>query len=106
MEFEDFAKLDLRTGRVLLAEPHPKADKLYRLAVDIGEAEPRQVIAGLREFFAPEELVGRQVVVVANLKPRKLRGLESQGMVLAVRTDAGMQLLTASGETPPGSKVS
>lgn len=106
VEFEDFAKLDLRTGRVLLAEPHPKADKLYRLAVDIGEAEPRQVIAGLREFFAPEELVGRQVVVVANLKPRKLRGLESQGMVLAVRTDAGMQLLTASGETPPGSKVS
>lgn len=106
VEYEDFQKLDLRLGVVLAAEPHPKADKLLRLEVDLGEATPRQIIAGLREFFSPEELMGRRVVVVANLKPRKLRGLESHGMVLAVRTEQGMRLLTSSGEAPAGSRVS
>jgi methionyl-tRNA synthetase len=106
VEYEDFQKLDMRLGVVLAAEPHPKADKLLRLDVDLGEGDPRQIIAGLREFFSPEELIGRRVVVVANLKPRKLRGLESHGMVLAVRTGEGMQLLTSSGDAPAGSRVS
>ena len=104
--YEDFTKVDLRVGTVLVAEPHPKADKLLRLEIDLGEDAPRQVIGGLREFFSPEELVGRQVVVVANLAPRKLRGLESHGMVLAVRTDGGMQLLTTTGDVANGGKVS
>lgn len=106
IEFTDFQKLDLRIGVVVDAVPHPDADRLLKLTVDIGEPAPRQIIAGLAEFFRPEEIKGRQVTVLANLKPRKLRGLESQGMVLAVRTDAGMELLRPSGEARPGSKVS
>lgn len=106
IQFEDFQKLDLRVGTVLVAEPHPKADKLLRLEVDLGEERPRQIVAGLREFFSPEELQGRQVVVVANLAPRKLRGLESQGMVMAVRSEGGMQLLTTTGPVVNGSKAS
>ncbi len=106
IEFTDFQKLDLRTGVVLDAVPHPDADRLLKLTVDIGEDKPRQIVAGLAEFFTPEGIKGRQVTVLANLKTRKLRGLESQGMVLAVRTDKGMELLTPSGEVKPGSKVS
>ncbi len=106
IEFADFQKLDLRVGTVVLAEKHPDADKLLRLEVDTGEDKPRQLVGGLAEFFTPEELVGKQVVVVANLKPRKLRGLESQGMVLAVRGDHGLALLTPSGQVTNGNKVS
>ena len=106
IEFTDFQKLDLRIGMVLDAVPHPDADRLLKLTVDIGEDKPRQIVAGLAEFFMPEGIKGRQVTVLANLKTRKLRGLESQGMVLAVRTDKGMELLTPSGEAKPGSKVS
>ncbi|MEW5774007.1 MAG: methionine--tRNA ligase [Thermodesulfobacteriota bacterium] len=106
-EFSDFQKLDLRVGAVLSAEKHPDADKLLRLMVDLGEeGGPRQIVAGLAEFFAPDALVGRQVVVVANLAPRKIRGLESQGMVMAVRQEGGMELLAVSGPVAPGSKVS
>lgn len=106
IQFEDFQKLDLRVGVVLSAAKHPKADKLLLLKIDLGEAEPRQIVAGLAEHFAPEELEKRQVVVVCNLEPRKLRGEVSQGMVLAVRQESGMKLLTASGAVAPGSKVS
>jgi methionyl-tRNA synthetase len=105
-EFEDFQKVELRVGTVLTVENHPKADKLYRIEVDLGEEQPRQIIAGLKEFFAPDALTGRQVVVVANLKPRKLRGLESQGMILALRTEDGMELLTASNPVPAGTRAS
>jgi methionyl-tRNA synthetase len=83
IEIDDFAKVDLRVGQVLSAERIPKADKLLLLKIDIGEQQPRQVLAGIAEYYEPEKLVGRKVVVVANLKPRKLRGYESQGMVVA-----------------------
>ena len=106
IEFEDFSKVELRAATVLLAEKHPDADKLLRLEVDLGEETPRQIIAGIAEFFSPEALVGRQICVVANLAPRKLRGLTSQGMVLAVRTPQGLELLSLSGSVPPGSKIS
>lgn len=106
IEFEDFQKLDLRVGTVLVVENHPKADRLYRVEVDLGEEKPRQVCAGIKEFFTPEQLVGRQVVVVANLKPRMLRGLESHGMILALKTQEGMELLTGSGRVPNGTKAS
>ena len=86
--YDDFAKLDLRTGVVLAAEPHPKADRLLRLDVDLG-FETRQVVAGLAAHYAPEDVVGRRVVIVANLAPRMLRGLESQGMVLMAEDRAG-----------------
>ncbi|MGE4421005.1 MAG: methionine--tRNA ligase [Pseudodesulfovibrio sp.] len=106
IEFEDFQKLDLRVGTVKEVEKHPDADKLLLVKVDTGDKEPRQVVAGLADYFQPDDLVGKQVVVVANLKPRKLRKQLSQGMVLAVKTDKGMELLTPTGEVPPGSKVS
>src|SRR5690349_10271893 len=83
IEIDDFAKVDLRAGQVLSAERLPKSDKLLLLKIELGEAEPRQVLAGIAQYYEPEKLVGRKVVVVANLKPRKLRGFESQGMVVA-----------------------
>ncbi len=81
IEYEDFAKLELLVGTIVEAEKHPKADKLLVFQVKIGE-ETRQIISGVAEFFSPEEALGKKVVVVANLKPRKLRGLESRGMLL------------------------
>jgi methionyl-tRNA synthetase len=83
IEIGDFAKVDLRVGQVLTAERVPKSDKLLLLQVEIGEEKPRQILAGIAEYYAPEKMVGRKVVIVANLKPRKLRGYESQGMVVA-----------------------
>ncbi|MUM76806.1 methionine--tRNA ligase [Pseudodesulfovibrio sp. F-1] len=106
IEFEDFQKLDLRVGTVVGVEPHPDADRLLLVQVDTGEDAPRQVVAGIAEFFTPDELVGRQVVVVANLKPRKLRKQLSQGMILAVKSGDSLKLLTPSGEVAPGSRVS
>ncbi|HEV2837523.1 MAG TPA: methionine--tRNA ligase [Pyrinomonadaceae bacterium] len=83
IEIDDFAKVDLRVGQVLSAERIPKADKLLLMKIDLGEEQPRQILAGIAQYYEPEKLVGRKVVIVANLKPRKLRGLESQGMVVA-----------------------
>jgi methionyl-tRNA synthetase len=105
-EFEDFQKLDIRVGSVLEARRHPDADKLLVLRVDLGEAEPRQIVSGIAEFFKPEDLPGRQVVVVANLKPRKIRKQLSQGMVLTVKTAEGMELLSTPQAVPGGSRVS
>ena len=83
IDITDFAKVDLRAGQVVSAERVPKADKLLLLKIDIGEEQPRQVLAGIAQYYEPEKLIGRKVVVVANLQPRKLRGFESQGMVVA-----------------------
>lgn len=80
---DDFLKVELRVGEVKVAERIPKADKLLRFEIDLGEEKPRQILAGLAEYYDPEKLIGRKVVVVANLKPRKMRGLESQGMICA-----------------------
>ncbi len=79
---DDFAKIDLRVARILVAERIPKADKLLRLEVDLGD-EKRQILSGIAEWYTPEELIGRRIVVIANLAPRKMRGLESHGMLLA-----------------------
>ncbi|MFP4517377.1 MAG: methionine--tRNA ligase [Desulfovibrionales bacterium] len=106
VEFPDFQKLDLRVGTVVSAEPHPDADKLLKLMVDIGEDQPRQIIAGLAAYYRPEELPGRQVTVLANLSPKKLRGLVSQGMVLAVKSGTDLTLLTPAADVENGSKVS
>ncbi|MEO8071848.1 MAG: methionine--tRNA ligase [Acidobacteriota bacterium] len=80
---DDFLKVELRVGEIKVAERIPKADKLLRFEIDLGEEKPRQILAGLAEYYEPETLIGRKVVVVANLKPRKMRGLESQGMICA-----------------------
>jgi methionyl-tRNA synthetase len=86
--YEDFEKLDLRVGRVLEAEKVPKADKLLKLIVDLG-FEKRTILSGIAEYYKPEELVGKLVTVVANLAPRKIRGIESQGMLLMAGNDFG-----------------
>jgi len=83
IRIDDFLKVELRVGEIKVAERIPKADKLLRFEVDLGEEKPRQILAGLAEYYEPEKLIGRKVVVVANLKPRKMRGLESQGMICA-----------------------
>ena len=107
IQFDDFLKLDLRVAIIRQAEAHPKADKLIVLQVDLG-SEQRQVIAGLRGHYEPAELVGKQIVVLTNLPPRPMRGLESQGMLLAGVTEdqSSVVLLTTEKELPPGAKVS
>jgi methionyl-tRNA synthetase len=105
--FEDFIKVDLRVGEILTAERVPKSDKLLRFTVDVGEAEPRQILAGIAKYYEPEPLVGRKVVIVANLKPRKLFGYESQGMVCAasVGEEGKPVLATFTEDVPNGARL-
>ena len=107
IEIGDFAKVDLRVGQVLTAERIPKADKLLLMTIDIGEEKPRQVLAGIAEYYEPEKMVGRKVVVVANLKPRKLRGYESQGMVVAASIgEVGRPVIaTFTEDVPNGARL-
>jgi len=106
VSIDDFAKMDIRVGTVTSAGPHPNADKLIVLNVDLGEPEARQLVAGLKQWYSPEDLIGKQIVVLANLEPAKLRGVESQGMLLAASDNAGVAVLTLNRQTAPGSKVS
>lgn len=101
---EEFQKLDLRVGRIVTAEPVPKANKLLKLTVDIGP-EQRTVVAGIAQSYSPEALVGKSIILVANLAPRTLRGIESQGMVLAAESDDQIVLAGFEAPVPPGSKV-
>ena len=107
IEIDDFAKVDLRVGQVLSAERVPKADKLLLMKIDIGEEQPRQVLAGIAQYYEPEKLIGRKVVVVANLKPRKLRGLDSQGMVVAASYGAEGRpvIATFTEDVPNGARL-
>ncbi len=100
ISIDDFAKIELRVGLVKVAERVPKADKLLRLEIDIG-TEVRQVLAGIAEAYAPETLVGRKVVIVANLAPRKLRGMESNGMIVAASLEGGKPVLASFLEDVP-----
>ncbi len=104
---EDFLKVELRVGEILTAERIPKADKLLKFTIDLGEETPRQVLAGIAQYYEPENLIGRKVIVVANLAPRKLRGLESQGMILAASIgDEGRPILAGFlEEVPNGAKL-
>lgn len=102
---DDFARVDLRVARVLAVERVPKADKLLQLKVDLGD-EQRTVLAGIAEHYAPQELVGRSLILVANLAPRTIRGVVSHGMLLAADAEgAGVSLLAPDKELPPGSRV-
>lgn len=105
ISIEEFARVDLRVGTIRSAEPHPKADRLLVLTVDLGEPTPRQLVAGIRAAYDHRFLVGQQVVVVANLKPAVLRGVESQGMLLAASDDAGLAVLSPGRRFAPGTKV-
>jgi len=97
----------LRVGQVLTAERIPKADKLLLLTIDIGEEKPRQVLAGIAEYYQPEQLIDRKIVVVANLKPRKLRGYESQGMVVAasIGPEGRPVIATFTEDVPNGARL-
>ncbi len=107
--FDDFLKLDLRIAKVTEVRDHPNADKLIILDIDLG-SEQRQIVAGLKPYCDPQSLVGKNLVVVTNLQPRKMRGVESNGMLLAASWGEGEQMkvvvLTTDGEVPPGSAVS
>ncbi|AKU90447.1 methionine--tRNA ligase [Vulgatibacter incomptus] len=105
IDFEDFAKVELRVGKVLAAERIPKADKLLKLTVDLAEEAPRTIAAGIAEYYDPEALPGKHVVVVANLAPRTIRGIESRGMLLAGGGDQGKVVLAEVPGVPPGSRV-
>ena len=104
---DDFAKVELRVAKVLVAERIPKADKLLRLEVDLGY-EQRQILSGIAEWYTPEELIGRRIVVITNLAPRKMRGLESHGMLLAASTEGGKPYLATFADSdalPLGSRL-
>ena len=101
INFGDFMKVQMRVGEVKTAERVPKTDRLLHLMVDIGEPEPRSIVAGIAEAYEPESLIGRKVVIVANLKPRKMRGVESNGMIVAASVDGGKPVLAGFHEDVP-----
>jgi methionyl-tRNA synthetase len=105
ISFEEFGKVDLRVAHVVSAEPVPKAKKLLKLVVELAEGEKRQVVAGIAEAYPPETLVGKSVIFVANLKPATIRGVESQGMILAAGGDTILGLSAIDKDVPPGTKV-
>lgn len=105
VSIDEFRRIELKIATIKKAEPHPNADKLLVLQIDLG-SEERQIVAGIKGHYAPEELVGRQVVVVANLETAKLRGVESQGMLLAASDGDRIVILTPEKQVSPGAKVS
>jgi tRNA-binding protein len=105
ISIEDFRKVELKIATIKSAEPHPNADRLMVLQVDLG-SEQRQICAGIRNHYTPEELIGKQIVVVANLETAKLRGLESQGMLLAASDEGRVIIMTPEKPVQAGAKVS
>jgi methionine--tRNA ligase beta chain len=107
ISFDEYSKVKLRVGRVIEASDHPNADKLIVLKVDLGD-EQRQICAGLKGYYTSEQLMGKNLVLVTNLAPRKMRGIESNGMLLAAVTPDQSQVvvLTTEADVPPGTVVS
>ncbi|KHO53906.1 MAG: methionyl-tRNA synthetase [archaeon GW2011_AR18] len=105
MKYEDFEKLDLRVATVKKVEDHPNADKLYVLEIDLGN-ETRTIVAGIKKYYTKEELIGKQIIVLANLEAAKLRGIESNGMLLAASDEKGnVIVLTPDKQIDNGSKI-
>ncbi|HEX2121191.1 MAG TPA: methionine--tRNA ligase subunit beta, partial [Thermoanaerobaculia bacterium] len=105
ISIDDFMKVELRVAKVLEAEAVPKSKKLVKLKIDVG-TEQRTIVAGIAEAYTPEQLVGRTIAIVFNLKPAKLMGIESNGMVLAASPEGGKPMLVAfDGDVPPGTRV-
>ena len=105
IDIEHFAQVVLKTGIVVEAEAHPNADRLLVMKVDVGEDVPRQIVAGIRADWAPGQIVGRRLIICCNLKPAKLRGVESQGMMLAVRGNDRVWPIGVDGDISPGTRV-
>ena len=104
IDIDDFDKIDLRIGKVLEVKKHPRADKLLVFKIQLGE-EIRQIVSGIAKYYSPEELVGKNVVIVANLKPIKLRGEESQGMILSAADEKKLSVITTLSGIDSGAKV-
>ena len=106
IDFEDFMKVEMRTGRIVSVDDHPNADKLFVITIDEGSGSTRTVCAGLKGHYEPSDLEGLNVVFVANLEPRKLRGVMSEGMILAADDgEGGVKVLTTEGDILSGSRV-
>ncbi|MFH1592253.1 MAG: hypothetical protein ABIB47_02715 [Candidatus Woesearchaeota archaeon] len=106
IKFEDWAKLDLRVGKIKSAKDHPNADRQYILMVDLGKGEhDLQIVSGLKEYYAQDELLGKNIVVLKNLEPRAIRGVESQGMLLAAIFKEKVILLQPEKDIETGAKV-
>ena len=106
MKLDDFSKVDLRVGLITSVQEHPNADKLFVLKVDLGEDEERTIVAGLRGHYSAEELKGKKAIFVANLESVKLRGIESNGVILAVNgTENDIVILVPNGDAEIGSRV-
>ena len=105
ISYDDFARLDIRIGTVVAAELVPETDKLIKCTIDLGEMGTRTIVSGIAEWKSPEELVGKQLPYIVNLAPRMLRGVESQGMLLAASDENGVALLQPERNVPPGSRL-
>ena len=105
IQYDDFAKLDIRVGTVVAAEMVPDADKLIKCTIDFGEFGTRTIVSGIAQWKKPEELVGKQLPYIVNLAPRVLRGVESQGMLMAASDENGVALLSPERQVPPGTKL-
>ncbi len=105
ISIDEFRKIEIKVATIKHAEPHPNADRLLVLKIDLG-SEERQLVAGIKGHYAAEDLIGRQIVVVANLEPAKLRGIESQGMLLAATDNDKIVLLNPEKPVSPGARVS
>src|SRR3989338_2563690 len=105
INYEDFKKIDLRVAKILTAERIEGSDKLVKLQIGVGELGQRQLVAGIGKVYTPEVLVGKQIIIVANLESKKLMGLESQGMLLAASDEIGPVLLAPESEVPPGAGI-
>jgi len=104
VNFDDFSKLELKVGKILEVNPHPDAEKLYLLQVDIGE-KVIQMVAGIKPFYTPQQLENKLIVVLANLEPKNIRGASSEGMVLAAQGKDDVSLIVLDKEVDPGSTI-
>ena len=104
VSFKDFQNLELRVAEIMEAVPHPNADRLFVLKIRVGDQE-KQIVAGIREHYQPADLVGKKVVVVNNLEPAVIRGVESNGMLLAASSDKNLTLVIPEREIPSGAQV-
>ncbi|MBI2019462.1 methionine--tRNA ligase subunit beta [Candidatus Daviesbacteria bacterium] len=105
ISFDDFIKVELKVGTILEAEEIEESEKLIKCMVDLGEREPRQILAGVKQWYKAEDLKGKQVVVAVNLEPRMMMGMESQGMMLAADPEEGPVFLTVPEDVPAGTKI-
>jgi len=104
ISFEEWKKVDLRIAKIIDVKDHPNADKLYVIKVSLGNEE-RTIVAGIKPWYKKEELIGKKIVIVANLQPKNLRGIESRGMLLAAEYENSVVLLTIDKDIPEGAKI-